>query len=103
MGLGERPARRHVPTAQGRGHWGGERPTPLWEPGGPVPPPRDHALLSAEYSDPANPGFPTSARSPRPFHVPPQLHNVSLCLGAPSAVGQTPTASRLWESCRGTL
>lgn len=57
---------------------------------GPVPPPRDHALLSAEYSDPANPGFPTSARSPRPFHVPPQLHNVSVMSGGAVSCGPDP-------------
>lgn len=103
MGLGERLARRHVPTAQGRGHWGGERPTPLWEPGGGCPHPVPTLSFRQSTATPLIRVFPPALGPRGPSTFLPNCTMCQLCLGAPSAVGQTPTASRLWESCRGTL
>lgn len=76
MGLGEHPAHRHVPTAQGRGHWGGERPTPLWEPGGRCPHPVPTLSFRRSTATPLIRVFPPALgpRGPSTF-----LPNCTMC------------------------
>lgn len=76
MGLGERPARSHEPTAQGRGHWGGERPAPLWEPRGRSPHPVTTLSFRRSTATPLIRVFPPALgpRGPSTF-----LPNCTMC------------------------